>query len=442
MLKNHLIVVCHGLLADSSHVRQLASALRTAHPSALVHMSTSNSLYLSPNATLRGVLAGGDALAAEVRRVAASCASLTHLSLIGFSLGGVFCRAAAASLLLGEARLPLEPASYISIATPHTGVRGHLLGVAERAMAAGALGLTGYEMLLRDRGGEGGGPLLSWMANPASPYHAALQRFAHRVLLANTHGDDKVPYHSASLLAAPRTPVRACEGGAAPARPAHALRGIYEMGAPPSAAASSVVVSTLTVVDASGVSKRHSHSAMVGASTSVGSDDAGAAATPSCCGSSGSGSASGGSGSASGGSGSARGSDSGSGDSGSTRGSSGGGAAEWRVRFPHISGVYVQAAAGVACSTTGVAACCPVCGAEAHASECLARGLRSGLTWTNVDVTFLERWCGVLPSVLVNHLRIVCALPFMSLGEDVITFLATQCLTGKPPETERPPAGG
>lgn len=70
------------------------------------------------------------------------------------------------------------------------------------AVDIGGAGSTGRELMLADRSGEGGLPLVAWMAHPASPYAAALARFSNVVFITNAVGDDKVPFHSARVSAA------------------------------------------------------------------------------------------------------------------------------------------------------------------------------------------------------------------------------------------------
>lgn len=212
----HLVVVAHGLGGSPGSVRQLADALRAAHGTrgrVLVHASTANfGMATSFFTTVQGVEEGGARLADEIARLAEAHPSLCRLSLVGFSLGGLYVRAAAPLVL---ARLPrLVPVNFISIASPHAGVVGHVAGVVEGAMRAGVLSRTGEDLTLTDRRGEHGLPLLVWMADPRSPHWAALARFPNRVAAANTVGDDKVPYWSAALAASPAH-LRALSAGGA-----------------------------------------------------------------------------------------------------------------------------------------------------------------------------------------------------------------------------------
>jgi len=149
--------------------------------------------------TAAGVQEGGLRLADEVAGFVMAHPECTHISMIGTSLGGLFCRAAAPLIL---ERLPqLIPSNFLTFATPHAGVRNHLAPPLQLVVAAGFIGTTGRDLMLRDAGGAGGVPVLQWMADPRSPHWQAWRRFPNRVLFANLRDDDKVPYWSAALAA-------------------------------------------------------------------------------------------------------------------------------------------------------------------------------------------------------------------------------------------------
>ena len=205
----HLVVVVHGLNSSPGSVVVLADEVVAAlgrggggAGETLVHRSTANASFPLSLVTWDGVLAGGRRLADEIRGLTVATPSLRYLSLIGVSLGGLYCRVAAAGVL---GSTPLAPLNFVTLASPHLGVRSHLAGVVEAVVRWGVTGVTGSHLLLSDTDGEGGVPLLAWMADPASPYHQALSRFGRRVLLANLENDDRVPYWSAALVDMPTT---------------------------------------------------------------------------------------------------------------------------------------------------------------------------------------------------------------------------------------------
>jgi hypothetical protein len=221
--RDHLVLVSHGFLSTVEDVDAIIVALREEHPHLVVRESHANAGILSSAfTTTLGVDLGGRKLADEVRGHLERDPALTRVSLIGHSLGGLYCRSAAAHLLLHSAGPPRRPpprlVNYVSYATPHAGSRNHLLvpGI-ESLLGWGVMGRTGKDIMLGDDGsealgleaaaGSGGGvegggdplPFLAHMARPTGPYHAALASFSRRIAVAVSEGDDKVPYHSASL---------------------------------------------------------------------------------------------------------------------------------------------------------------------------------------------------------------------------------------------------
>lgn len=150
--------------------------------------------------TSMGVREGAARLADEVTAFISRNSGVSHLSLVGTSLGGLYCRAAAPAIAERHPRITCV--NLVSFASPHIGVRNHLAWILQTAVNLGGAGATGRELMLADRSGESGMPLLAWMAHPASPYAAALCRFSNVIFLTNAIGDDKVPFHSARVSAA------------------------------------------------------------------------------------------------------------------------------------------------------------------------------------------------------------------------------------------------
>ena len=159
--------------------------------------------------------AGAARLAAELRSVVAARPSLTHLSLVGNSLGGLYCRYAAALALddtgaEGPPRIAgLRPVTFLTTATPHLGVGAFgYLGLVPPWLQAGvggrALGRTIAELLLQDASQPGVPPLLVRMAAPDGagqpPFMRALAAFRRRIAYANAANDFLVAYETAAIL--------------------------------------------------------------------------------------------------------------------------------------------------------------------------------------------------------------------------------------------------
>lgn len=178
-----------------------------APPGVLVLRASCNVGVLSSVLTTAdGVDRGGHRVAAEVERALARYPSVTHYSLVGHSLGGLYARFAAARLQEKFAGVDTAPRPLVlmTLATPHVGVRGRLPIYAVAALRMGLVGRTGSQLLLEDGVDDAAGahkvqPLLVRMADPHGPFVEALSRFTARIAAAVVSDDDKVPYYSASI---------------------------------------------------------------------------------------------------------------------------------------------------------------------------------------------------------------------------------------------------
>lgn len=157
--------------------------------------------------TRDGVRAGGERVAEDVRRVVQEHPSLQDVSFVGNSLGGLYSRYALSLLWDGKTRTVagLRPISFLTIATPHLGVRRFLaLPVPEQLhfTAPLFLGQTGNDLFLRPPGpaasnDEGSkGPLLLRMTQEDS-FMAPLAAFKHRRAYGNVKEDLLVPLGTA-----------------------------------------------------------------------------------------------------------------------------------------------------------------------------------------------------------------------------------------------------
>ncbi|KAJ1402157.1 hypothetical protein SESBI_28256 [Sesbania bispinosa] len=210
---DHLLVLVHGLLAR--------------------YCTSSSNSYAK---TLNGIDEGGKRLADEVMQVVKKTKSLKKISFVAHSLGGLFARYAISILYSpdtynnGRAGDPanfmteisqktdfsrgtiagLEPINFITLATPHLGVRGKkqlplLLGVPilEKLVAPIApyfIGRTGSQLFLTD--GKPNNPsLLLRMASDCedAKFISALGAFRSRVAYANVSYDHMVGWRTSSI---------------------------------------------------------------------------------------------------------------------------------------------------------------------------------------------------------------------------------------------------
>ncbi len=369
------MVLAHGFASTREDVASLAAALTAASwPGVWVHVSTANEgVVQSLWATSRGVAAGAAKLVCEVEGLVAAEPAVTRLSLLGHSLGGLFCRAAAPALVCSPALLArgVSFATYASFATPHAGLRNHLFPGLQPLLEAGVIGQTGVDLTLS---AEADGGVIGQLAGPAAL--AALARFDARILVALVADDDKVPFASAALVAHPQRlaelagSIRSSSSGSGGGVSCH-----FDASRPGGRADGLKGFSTRSRAGAA-------HPAAAAASSSGADGEQGAVVDMTC--------------------------------------------------FPHVVRVVTQAAGDTAAAAgwekggagaMPAAACAFTRDSDLGDLEAAIISRLRQLPWTNVDVAFEE-----FPAYLLNHFRIIHARPYLSsLGEDVVAFFARHC---------------
>ncbi|KAK7369118.1 hypothetical protein VNO80_11152 [Phaseolus coccineus] len=236
-LKNdpdHLLVLVHGILASTGDWTYAEAELkRRLGKNYLIYVSSSNTY----TKTFTGIGGAGQRLADEVLQVVKKTKSLKRISFLSHSLGGLFARYAIAVLYSpdtysrdqpgdpasnmteyfqetnfskGGLIAGLEPINFITLATPHLGVRGKnqlpfLLGVPilEKLAAPIApffVGQTGSQLFLTD-GKPDKPPLLLRMASDCDDgkFLSALGAFRCRIIYANVSYDHMVGWRTSSI---------------------------------------------------------------------------------------------------------------------------------------------------------------------------------------------------------------------------------------------------
>eukprot|EP00178_Gracilaria_changii_P003061 TRINITY_DN1448_c0_g1_i1.p3 TRINITY_DN1448_c0_g1~~TRINITY_DN1448_c0_g1_i1.p3 ORF type:complete len:453 (-),score=102.12 TRINITY_DN1448_c0_g1_i1:289-1647(-) len=197
-----LLVLAHGLQGT---VEDFSYVLETLHSTAavrsgelLVHASGVNT-----DKTHDGVDLGGLRLAEDIREVVSKHDSLQSISLVGFSLGGLYVRYAVAHLFDATTGLVagLQPDKVVMVAAPNLGVRQFgvyrfLQGVVPLANTllfetARQLFLCDDECLLELMTRDG--------AASGARFLSSLAAFRSRLLYANVRNDFMVNYGTAAL---------------------------------------------------------------------------------------------------------------------------------------------------------------------------------------------------------------------------------------------------
>ncbi|XP_042504008.1 uncharacterized protein LOC122081100 isoform X2 [Macadamia integrifolia] len=247
---DHLLVLVHGILASPSDWTYVEAELKKSLGNKfLIHASSSNTY----SKTFRGIDGAGKRLADEVMQVVQKTESLKRISFLAHSLGGLFARYAISVLYssnlsvsdqpgLADSRnenpensacsskqgtvAGLEPINFITLATPHLGVKGRkqlpfLLGVPILEKLAPSIanffvGRTGCQLFLTD-GKPSRPPLLLRMTSDCGDgkFISALAAFRCRIVYANVSYDHMVGWRTSSIRREPelvKPPQRSLDG--------------------------------------------------------------------------------------------------------------------------------------------------------------------------------------------------------------------------------------
>ncbi|KAL8090805.1 hypothetical protein AgCh_040032 [Apium graveolens] len=230
---DHLVVLVHGILASPSDWIYVEAKLKKRlGRNYMIYASSCNSY----TKTFGGIDGAGKRLADEVLQIVKMRKSLRKISFLSHSLGGLFTRYAIAVLYTpyvssdqhidnlvcptkeNSKEVPLkqgliaglQPINFITLATPHLGVRGRkqfplVLGVniLERIaapVAAFLVGRTGSQLFLTD-GKPDKPPILLRMACDCEEgkFISSLGAFTCRMVYANVSYDHLVGWRTSSI---------------------------------------------------------------------------------------------------------------------------------------------------------------------------------------------------------------------------------------------------
>ncbi|KAJ8541755.1 hypothetical protein K7X08_002571 [Anisodus acutangulus] len=209
----HLLVLVHGILASPSDWTYAQSELKKRLGRNFVVYASSCNTFTK---TFTGIDAAGKRLANEVILVVNKRGkdNLKKISFLAHSLGGLIARYALTLLYTSSNNkgliAGLEPINFITLATPHLGVRGKkqlpfLLGVPILEKLAAPIahifaGRTGSQLFLTD-GKPNKPPLLLRMASDCDDgkFISALGAFKSRILYANVSYDHMVGWRTSSI---------------------------------------------------------------------------------------------------------------------------------------------------------------------------------------------------------------------------------------------------
>lgn len=160
----------------------------------------------SGNLTYDGIEVGGERVTEEVEYELAELdkqgKTVTKISVVGYSLGGLIARYAIGLLYSRGIFDRIEPVNFTTFATPHLGVRSPVLGWKNQlfnVLGARTLSMSGTQLFGIDNFRDTGRPLLAVLADPNSIFVKGLAQFHKRSLYANIINDRSVTFYTAAL---------------------------------------------------------------------------------------------------------------------------------------------------------------------------------------------------------------------------------------------------
>ena len=201
---DHLVILTHGIMGTGEDLGYLAKILEKNGCTVLKSVSNENFKSLG------GVKTGGEALASEITKRIAENGQLKRLSIVGNSLGGLYARYAIKILFDGTENTiaGLQPYRFMSIATPHLGVRnwtfvddyGYTAPDFIKRVVSRVMLSTGRDIFSIQDAEAAEESLLFRMATEDS-FLSPLRSFTDRRLYANLNRDFVVPLGTAAFMA-------------------------------------------------------------------------------------------------------------------------------------------------------------------------------------------------------------------------------------------------
>jgi hypothetical protein len=191
------------------------SMQRCLDQSHMLHVTTANwdnykIPFFQKHRTYDGIVAGGERVFTEIESVLNQQSQLTHFSMIGHSLGGLYARYVIGKLKSRGWFDRLQARYFITIATPHLGSRQltRLLPTSfVEWTATHLIGPTGDQLLYQDQvfneqdlGVEQDPQRLPVLLQLCQePYLSALRSFQHRFAFANAFHDRTVSFCTSAI---------------------------------------------------------------------------------------------------------------------------------------------------------------------------------------------------------------------------------------------------
>ena len=197
-----LVLMCHGFAGHRSDWAAVLRCLRRQ----LALRGERAVVVRRWVSTCAGTEVASREAAEAAEAVLGAAPEVSAISIVGHSFGGVYGRRVAQLLHDKGVLGGLRARAFVSVASPHLGVRRPPHSLFDRLyphVARFVAGKTGAELLLEDGGGV---PALAALAAPGAI--AALRQFGTLTCFGNVANDMQVPFRTSCIVAHDPFPVR------------------------------------------------------------------------------------------------------------------------------------------------------------------------------------------------------------------------------------------
>lgn len=156
--------------------------------------------------TYDGIELGGERVVHEIEdtleQLSAKGHTITKLSVVGYSLGGLVARYAIGLLEANGTLDKLEPMNFTTFVSPHVGVRSPIKGWPSHVwnvLGARTISISGRQLFMIDDFRGTGKPLLSLLADPNSIFIRGLAKFKNRSVYANIVNDRSTVFYTTAI---------------------------------------------------------------------------------------------------------------------------------------------------------------------------------------------------------------------------------------------------
>lgn len=198
--RDHLIVLVHGLWGSAQNMARLESVIHHS----LDHSNMANIHTYAPQCfshfkTYDGVEAIGNYILPDLLQHIENLhsehdISITEISFIGYSLGGLVCRYIVGELYELDFFKSIKPGFFTTFATPHLGVTFYK-GTVMNYLGSIFLGQSGRDLFLV--GDEEN--IIYKLSDPNLKYYKGLEQFETKISIANAKFDRTVGFYSAFI---------------------------------------------------------------------------------------------------------------------------------------------------------------------------------------------------------------------------------------------------